>query len=317
MPPPVATITWRSGWRSFRISRSTVRKYGSPCVAKISRDRAALAALDELVDVFGPPAQPRRQRAGDRALAARHEADEVNLVGRHWTSLARSSSNEGYDTATASAPAIDRWARRAERDEREGHHQPMIARRIDLAARRAPAPVDDESVGPLLGKDPHRSQACHERRDPVTLFHAQLGRARDFQRASKRRTRRQHRQLVDQARNLLGGDHGRQMVVVDNLQSADRLPGHLAGDFNVDSRAHAFERAQEPQPVRVEGHAFDAHAGPREGRCGRCPDRRRGRIARDGQERPRERWAVWPPSTDEIVWSVRMRRPNAGNARSV
>ncbi len=70
------------------------------------RDRAALARFHQIVDVLGAPAEARGERAGDRALAACHEAHEIDLVRRHATSSARSEANPGYDTATASAPSI-------------------------------------------------------------------------------------------------------------------------------------------------------------------------------------------------------------------
>ena len=123
-------------------------------------DRQPLAPLDEIVDVLGSPAQPRGQRARDRALAAGHEADEIDLVGRHRRSLARSAAKSGYDTATAPAPVIDRRTASAEPDQRERHDQPMIARRrrpCRRVGRRAPS--IDESVGPLVGVDAQRPEA--------------------------------------------------------------------------------------------------------------------------------------------------------------
>ena len=80
VPPPVATTTCRSGWSSPRISRSTPRKYASPCLREDVGDGQPLAPLDQFVDVLEAPPQARRERPRDRALAAGHEADEIDLV---------------------------------------------------------------------------------------------------------------------------------------------------------------------------------------------------------------------------------------------
>jgi hypothetical protein len=47
------------------------------------RHRPALARLDQLVDVVGAPAQARRDRPRHGGLAGGHEADEIDLIGRH------------------------------------------------------------------------------------------------------------------------------------------------------------------------------------------------------------------------------------------
>ena len=81
-------------------------------------------------------------------------------------------------------------------------------------------------------------------------------------------------------------NHGREMVVVHDVEAAHGLAGRFAGDFNVDPRAHALEGAQEAQPVRIEQRrprCATRRAGQSR-RRGR-PDRRRGRVARHG-ERP-------------------------------
>ena len=135
----------------------------------------------------------------------------------------------------------------------------MVAGRVHLAAGRPPS-IHHEPVGPFIGRDAHLAQACHERGDAVTLFHAKLAGARHLECAAERGPRREDRQLVDEARHFLGLNHGRQMVVVHDVEAADRLAGGFAGDFTIDPRTHAFERAQEAQPVRIEQDAFDAHA---------------------------------------------------------
>ena len=208
VPPPVATTRWRIGCRSFRMSRSAARKYGSPCRAKISATVQPLALLDQVVDVLRSPAQARRQRARDGGLAARHEADEVDLVGLHSVSLRRSSANAGYETATAPASVTVDGPGRPERDERERHDEPVIARGVGRAAGRPLRSVDDEAVRPLVGVDAHRPESGHERRDAVALLDAQLGRARHLEPAAQRRAGREHRQFVDQARHLVGQDRG-------------------------------------------------------------------------------------------------------------
>src|SRR5262249_40030804 len=42
-----------------------------------------LALLDQLVDINETPSEAARERAGDRRLAAPHEADQINLVRSH------------------------------------------------------------------------------------------------------------------------------------------------------------------------------------------------------------------------------------------
>ena len=81
-------------------------KIGLALLGEDVGDRPALAALDEVVDVLRLPPQTPGQRARDRAFAASHEADEIDLVGHEIVSAARSASKFGYETATASAPVI-------------------------------------------------------------------------------------------------------------------------------------------------------------------------------------------------------------------
>src|SRR5207245_4402222 len=85
-------------------------------------DCEPLARFDQLVDVFGAPPETRRQQPRDGRLSRRHEADEIDLVGRPrdrvvWCNHVRnhsldrairssSSKKPGYETLTASAPAM-------------------------------------------------------------------------------------------------------------------------------------------------------------------------------------------------------------------
>ena len=47
------------------------------------RHRPAFARFDQLVHVLRMPAEPSRQRPGDRRLARRHEPHEEDLIDRH------------------------------------------------------------------------------------------------------------------------------------------------------------------------------------------------------------------------------------------
>ena len=85
VPPPVATTTWRIGWSEPEDLALDAAEVRLAVPREDVGDRQPLAPLDQVVDVLDAPAQPRRQRARDRALAARHEADEIDLVGRHAT----------------------------------------------------------------------------------------------------------------------------------------------------------------------------------------------------------------------------------------
>ena len=57
--------------------------------------RAALARLDQLVDVLDAPSQAPAQRAGDGGLARAHEAHEEELVGLHAVSDPSTSKKPG------------------------------------------------------------------------------------------------------------------------------------------------------------------------------------------------------------------------------
>ena len=46
-------------------------------------DRAALACLDQLVDVLDAPAEPSGQGPRHGGLAGGHEADQKDLIDRH------------------------------------------------------------------------------------------------------------------------------------------------------------------------------------------------------------------------------------------
>ena len=52
----------------------------------------ALACFDELVHVFGPPAQTCGQCPRDGGLAGRHEPDQIDFVDCHLGVVSRSSS---------------------------------------------------------------------------------------------------------------------------------------------------------------------------------------------------------------------------------
>ena len=90
----------------MRISRSTRAEVRLARAGKDVGHRPALARLDQLVDVLGAPAEPRRERARHRRLSGRHEAHEVNLVGRHRVSRSSASKNPGYETSTDDAPRM-------------------------------------------------------------------------------------------------------------------------------------------------------------------------------------------------------------------
>ena len=65
-------------------------------VARVERgDGAALARLDQHVDVFDAPAQRASDVGRDGRLAGRHEPDEIDLVDGHDVRAASSSRNPG------------------------------------------------------------------------------------------------------------------------------------------------------------------------------------------------------------------------------
>ena len=66
VPPPVATTTWRMRPQQrehFPLNRAEVRL---ALLREDLRDRALLAHLDQVVDVFEPPAQVARPDGGPR-----------------------------------------------------------------------------------------------------------------------------------------------------------------------------------------------------------------------------------------------------------
>ena len=64
-PPPVATTAWRSGSSSSSTWRSTLAEIRLAFAREDVGDRAVLARLDALVDVFRAPAEPRAERPRD------------------------------------------------------------------------------------------------------------------------------------------------------------------------------------------------------------------------------------------------------------
>ncbi len=82
----------------------------------------------------------------------------------------------------------------------------MIAGRVGDAAREGPAAGDAEAVRALLDVGAERPQACHQRRDAIALFQAELAGSADRQPAAVRGQRGQGGELVDEAGDLRGMD---------------------------------------------------------------------------------------------------------------
>ena len=83
VPPPVATTAWRSGSSRRENLALGAAEVGLAVSGEDVGDGQPLARLDQLVDVLGAPAEPRRPGSAHRRLARGHEADEIDLVDRH------------------------------------------------------------------------------------------------------------------------------------------------------------------------------------------------------------------------------------------
>ena len=92
---------------------------------------------------------------------------------------------------------------------RHGHPVVAVRARPSRPGER-PAAGDDEAVGRRLHVGAHGGELARHRRHPVGLLHPQLAGAGEGGRAlGQRRRHRQHRDLVDQAGDLVAVDVGR------------------------------------------------------------------------------------------------------------
>ena len=89
--------------------------------------------------------------------------------------------------------------RGAQRRNREGHREPVVADRVDrAAARERGGAADMEPVRELVRFGAHRAQSGHEGGDAVALLRPQLAGAGHVDFAAVGGEGRQHRELVDQ-----------------------------------------------------------------------------------------------------------------------
>ena len=97
-------------------------------------DRAVLAGLDALVDVFRAPAEPRAERARERRLAGAHEADQIHLVSPHASAWPASGRSRGRRRPPLRRRR--RWCRRSPRGRRSQRPSPVGDRRRRPGVRR-------------------------------------------------------------------------------------------------------------------------------------------------------------------------------------
>src|SRR3990167_5137762 len=100
----------------------------------------------------------------------------------------------------------------------------MIVAGVDLSARQAAGSADAEAVGLLLDLGTHPAEPVRERRDAVALLDAELLRTADRDAAAVGGKGSEHRQFIDDAGNLFGGNHEVPKPAVADSQRANRLP---------------------------------------------------------------------------------------------
>src|SRR3954471_15043889 len=174
------------------------------------------------------------------------------------------------------------------------HREAVIAVRGDRAAAQAAAPAHREAVVGRLDVGAERAQAVDDGGDPVALLDPQLLRAADHRLPLREAAeKRYERQLVDRERDLFGLDDRavqlarRDLEVADRIGVRDRLAGVVL-ERAVDAPAHPLRDADEARARPVHARAADRHARARDDQRRGDRERRRRRVAGDGDGVERE-----------------------------
>ena len=124
----------------------------------------------------------------------------------------------------------------------------MVAVGVDAAAARpCGRAADDEPVRARLDPYADRAEALGHRVDAVGLLRAQLRGATDDRLAVRERAeQRDQRQLVDEARHLLGLDGRGRERRGTNLQVRHGLARDVAAVEDRDARAHPLQYVEQP-----------------------------------------------------------------------